>query len=318
MSMVYKPFSKKRILFFGIILIGVMALSGCVATKQKKEENSVFSIVTTVFPAYDFAKQIGGDKVDVTLLLPPGVESHSYEPTPRDMVAISECDLLITVGGESEAWLERLLSGIQDEGFEVLSMMSLVELYRETDPLKRDVAGEEEYDEHVWTSPKNAIGIVKGITKQLSGMDVQNKSSYEYNEAIYVKQLEELHESYQTTTDKAEHKVLVFGDRFPFLYMEKEYNLECFAAFPGCSGESEPSAATMASLSRIIKEKNISYVCYLELSNPRVAEALGEVTGAKTIRLHSCHNVSKEELEQGVSYLSLMQDNLLVLKEVLK
>ncbi len=312
-----------------IIFIAV-TLVGCVPSLKRGQaevQDDKISIVTTIFPPYDFAKRIGGDKVQVTMLLAPGVESHSYEPTPQDIIKISESDLFIYAGGESDAWVEGIMDSL-DKKVQTLTLMDCVETVAEEQVEGMEAEEEEthgekeseeiEYDEHVWTSPRNASLIVEKIADSFCVMDVKNEAEYRSNQKEYQKELEDLDRAYQELTDHAVRKELVFGDRFPFRYLADAYGLTYYAAFPGCSSETEPSAATIAFLSKKVKEDQIPVVLYLELSNHKIADAIAEATGVETAMLHSCHNVSKDEVEEGVTYLSLMKQNLEVLKGALQ
>ncbi len=313
-----------------LFCMAMLTLMGC-ASSIKHEKTATkdekLSIVTTIFPPYDFAKVIGEDKVEVTMLLAPGVESHSYEPTPQDIIKISESDLFIYVGGESDAWVEGIMDSI-DRKVKTLTLMDCVEAVAEEHVEGMDAGeekanglndmGEMEYDEHVWTSPRNASMIVTKITDTLCELDEDNEALYRRNQNDYQIKLQDLDRAYQDMVDHAAKKELVFGDRFPFRYLVDAYGLNYYAAFPGCSSETEPSAATIAFLSNKVKEDKIPVVLYLELSNHKIADAIAESTGVRTAMLHSCHNISKDEVEDGVSYISLMEQNLEVLKGALQ
>lgn len=322
--------NKKICIAIVLFCMAMLTLMGC-ASSIKHEKTATkdekLSIVTTIFPPYDFAKVIGEDKVEVTMLLAPGVESHSYEPTPQDIIKISESDLFIYVGGESDAWVEGIMDSI-DRKVKTLTLMDCVEAVAEEHVEGMD-AGEEkanglndmlemEYDEHVWTSPRNASMIVTKITDTLCELDEDNEALYRRNQNDYQIKLQDLDRAYQDMVDHATKKELVFGDRFPFRYLVDAYGLNYYAAFPGCSSETEPSAATIAFLSNKVKEDKIPVVLYLELSNHKIADAIAESTGVRTAMLHSCHNISKDEVEDGVSYISLMEQNLEVLKGALQ
>lgn len=321
--------NKKRKYFtIWMLLFILLSVSACGAKEinTEEEQSQGLKIVTTVFPPYDFAKQIIGDKGTITMLLSPGVESHSYEPTPKDMIAIKECDLFIYGGGESDTWVEDLLDGISNSDMQTLKMMDCVDTRVEetlegmehAESEEHGHIGKEEYDEHVWTSPKNAMKIVTAIMHKMTEIDTEHADFYIQNGQAYLSKLEELDEAYETWRGAAKEVTLVFGDRFPFLYLAKDYNLECYAAFPGCSAETEPSAATIAFLIDKVKEKNLKYVFHLELSNAKVANAIAEATGAESKMLHSCHNISADELDAGVTYIGLMEQNLDTLREAIQ
>lgn len=307
-------------------------------TLSEVQENAKLNIVTTVFPPYDFVRQIGGDYVEITMLLAPGMESHSYEPTPRDMIAVIESDLFLYTGGESDVWVDELLAGEADnvnaramidwvdaveeehiEGMQTKEAGHAAEEGAHTEGIiAEDMHVHAEYDEHVWTSPKNAAIIAEQICRELIVLDPAHETMYRQNADTYIARLMQLDGQFRETVDNAARTELVFGDRFPFRYMTEEYNLTYYAAFPGCSSETEPSAATIAFLTDKVKEDGIPLVLYLELSNHKVADIIAETAGVETAMLHSCHNITKEQLESGMTYVDLMQYNLTVLEEALQ
>lgn len=289
-------------------------------------------VVTTIFPPYDFVREIAGDDVELTMLLPPGSESHSYEPTPQDIIAIQECDLFLYGGGESDRWVERLLSAAQGGGFTALPMMDMVETVVEEElvaGMQDDGHGhayedeaenhqdEAEYDEHIWTAPANAMAIVRAITEALCGLDPDNEALFRRNAEAYLERLADLDSRYAAMVESAARTTVVFGDRFPFRYLADAYGLEYFAAFPGCSTETEASAATIAFLTDKVAGEQIPVVFTIELSNGKIADVICEGTGAKKLVLHSCHNLARDDFLAGVSYLQLMEQNLENLREAL-
>ena len=310
-----------------ILLLALSALTAC-APKDAAEAKSGISIVSTVFPSYDFARQItAGTDADVTLLLQPGEEVHSFDPTSQDIIRIQSADLFLYVGGENDTWVNGVLSGL-DKSVNTFRMMDYVTLYEEEliagmqpeeEEASADAATEEEkeWDEHVWTAPVNAIAIVKAMTAELVSIDPANAKTYQSNSDAYVKQLEALDQSFRDVVDSSARKTVVFADRFPARYFVEEFGLKYYAAFPGCSAETEPSAATVASLIDHVKSESIPVVFYIEMSNQQMANTVAEATGAKTMLFHTCHNVTKAEFESGATYLSLMQNNVLALKAAL-
>ncbi len=295
-------------------------LVGC--SSDIKKTSDKLEIISLVFPSYDFARSICGDKAEITLLLPPGSEAHTYEPTVQDIVKIQNSDLFIYVGGESDTWTDKILSSV-DTDVRTLKLMDCVtaleEEIKEGMEAEHDEAGheetdEKEYDEHVWTSPVNALKISELIKSAVCELDPDNSSIYEQNYLAYASELTSLDNDFKAFFASSQNKTLVFGDRFPLRYFEEEYGLDCYAAFPGCSSESEPSAATIAFLTDKIKSENISTVYYIEFSNHSIADNLAEETGTKTAMFHTCHNVTAQELESGATYVSLMRNNLEVLR----
>lgn len=484
--------------------------TGNVPTNTENTDTNVekLSVVSTIFPGYDFVRAVAGEHVDLKMLLPPGSESHSFEPTPQDIIAISECDVFIYVGGDSDAWVDGILDSIDTSNMKIVSMMDLVDTVQEeivegmeydhdhsheefdpehvfdcpftdwegtwksiestlesgnldayfehaaeekesdaetqknayaarwksdypeikisgdtgtfggetvtyeytgyqivetessagvwygfaaigetdkapkyiafsdhgtgADPhaeeheeeheahaeeqphfhlrygndsvealiamedwaptyflskasneeiadamLSHNHAHDEEYDEHVWTSPKNAMRITEAIADILTAKDKANAEAYQKSAEAYIAQLEALDESFREVVAGAARKTLVFGDRFPFRYFADEYGLEYYAAFSGCSTETEASAQTVAFLIDKTEAEKIPVVFQIEFSNGKIADTIAETTGAKKLMMHSCHNVSKTEFESGVTYLELMQQNVTTLKEAL-
>lgn len=312
----------KRIL--PAILSLLLLLTGCTPPMDTDE----LTIIATVFPAYDFARQIAGDTANIRMLLSPGAEAHSYEPTPKDMIDIQNCDLFIYAGGENETWVTDIISSLEIDEDKVIAMLDIVApLYEETVEGMESGHHHDEscvhhhhtegYDEHVWTSPKNAALIAKAIADKLCIIDSANASRYTLRCNDYETQLARLDADFRTLISGAARRTMVFGDRFPARYFTEEYGLDYFAAFPGCSADTEPSAATIAFLIDKVREQSIPVVFSIELSNGRLAAAVAEATGAKVLTFTSCHNLTKEEFESGATYISLMRNNLLNLQEAL-
>ena len=312
------------------LLLAVLMLACCIGcgAEEKPDSDGRISIVTTIFPQYDFARRIVGDAADVSMLLSPGAESHSYEPSPKDIIAIQNCDLFIYVGGESDTWVRDILDSMGEKAPRALTLFECVETVEEqiVEGMEHDEEAcddpnhdhdEPELDEHVWTSPKNAALITERIAAILGELDAGNGESYAKNAAAYIEELDALDSMFEETMAAAARKCIVVGDRFPFRYMADAYDIEYYAAFPGCSDQSEPSAKTVAFLTDKVAEEGIPAVFHIEFSNHKVADAIAEATGAKVLLLHSCHNVTAEELESGVSYVSLMTQNAENLKEAL-
>ena len=319
--------------------------SGQQGSDQQSGENgrseARISVVTTIFPPYDFVREIAGDRVELKMLLKPGEESHSYEPTPQDIIAIQESDVFIYTGGENDVWVEDILSSMPEGGRLTLRMIDCVDTVEEehvegmkespghdhddheeddADPYGGE-AGEDthsvhEIDEHVWTSPVNAALIVERIKEILIQADPSGEAVYEENAAAYEEELAKLDQEFRDVADHARRKLLIFGDRFPFRYFADEYGLDYYAAFPGCAGDTEPSAATMAFLIDKVKEEKVPAVLKMELSNDDIANAIAEATGTEVKVFYSCHTLSAEDFESGETYLRMMQKNVETLKEV--
>jgi len=314
----------KKNIFSRIIALIVLALSlsGCALQEDQAVDVNLsaddgLSIVTTIFPAYDFARAVAGDAAQVNMLVPAGAEIHSFEPTPADIIAISEADVIVYIGGESESWVDSVLQSIDTNSIKIVKLIDTVTPEEEElvegmgEEHKHELKTEEvEYDEHIWTSPQNAVKMVQAVSDALCNVDKDNEIIYQNNAASYIEQISQIDEAIQQIVSSAKRKVLVFGDRFPFLYFAKEFGLSYRAAFPGCSSETETSAATMAHLIDYVQTEKIPYIYYIELSNQNVAKAIAEQTRAGLLLLHSCHNVTKSDFEAGVTYVSLMRQNI--------
>jgi len=317
---------KQKILITLSVLFAVVILvSDCSKTKHKTEGKP--TIVTTIFPPYDFAREIAGDNVNIIMLLPPGSESHSFEPAPKDIVEIQNCNVFIYAGGESDAWVEKILSSMDTSKMKLIPLIKCVNaveekivegMQEEAEDNKDDKDKKPEYDEHVWTSPKNAKLIVQKISGTLCEIDSANANLYKKNTAAYRAKLDELDIKFQNTVNKGVRKTIVFADRFPFRYLADAYKLRYFAAFPGCSTETEASAATVKFLINKIKAEKIPVVFHVEFSNQKMAKTISEATGAKVLLLHAAHNVSKDDLKSGQTYLDIMTKNVSALKEALE
>lgn len=315
--------------FLCMILALLLLLSACGQSVEEDTDPDQLTVVATVYPAYDFARAVGGDLADVQLLLPPGTESHSYEPTPADILVVQDCDLFIYLGGESDTWVETILESVELRG-QTLRMVDCVPLLEEETvegmesyeeghdhdhdeaPGLGEVVG---YDEHVWTSPKNAALITRAVGDKLAELDPANADTYAANSADYAAQIEDLDREFADFFAGVEDRTMVFGDRFPLRYFAEEFNIDYYAAFPGCSTQTEPSAATIAFLTDKVREEQIPTVWYIEFSNHLVADSIAESAGVKTAMFHTCHNVSADDLAAGATYVSLMEQNLETLRE---
>lgn len=314
--------------FFALILICTLCLALCACGQQAQapETDGGVDIVATVFPAYDFARQIAGDDGNVTLLIPPGSEAHSYEPTPQDIIRIQNCDLLVCNGGESEAWLDEILGGMGNE-IPTVVMLDCVDALTEEDKdgmqvhehhdHDHDEHEDEEYDEHVWTSPVNAQLICRAISAALCQADPAHASDYTARCVDYCAELQELDADFRGVIANAKRHTLIFADRFPVRYFVEEYGLDYFAAFPGCADDAEPSARTVAFLIDRVREEQAPAVLYIEFSNQKMADIVCEDTGCEKLLFNSCHNVTADQLRGGVTYLELMRGNLETVKEAL-
>lgn len=296
------------------IILVCLICSGCTPTTEKSDK---LSIVSLSFPGFSFAQEIAGDIADIALLLPTGTEAHGYEPTPKDILKIQNADVFIYGGGDSEHWIEEVLSSL-DQSVTTLAMNEVEGLFCIAEEHEHpSFSSHIETDEHVWLSIPNSIKITQKLTEFLKEKNPENSLIFEENCENFIKKLENLDNEFRAMTENAPRKEIVVGDKFPFRYLVHEYNINYHSAFPSCSGEAEPSASKISELTDLVKKDNIPVVFYTEFSNKQVANVICESTDAKPILLHSCHNVSKTDFDAGITYYDLMKQNLNALKEAL-
>ncbi len=337
------------------VLVG--ALAGC-GKQNDTNKTDKLSIVTTIFPEYDWVREILGDKADnaeITMLLDNGVDLHSYQPTADDIVKISDCDLFIYVGGESDGWVEDALRNAANRNMKVINLLEVLgdsvkteeivegmqEEHEHEDAHAHDDAEEhehedaeehehedaeeheheEEADEHVWLSLKNAKMLVRVISKALQELDPNNKDIYAANADAYVKKLSALDADYQAAVDAASNKTILFGDRFPFRYLVDDYGLRYYAAFVGCSAETEAGFETISFLAKRVDEWKLPCVLTIEGAQHKIAETIVRNTTAKNqkvLTMDSMQSTTTQDVKNGTTYLSVMEKNLSVLKEALR
>ncbi|WP_442913683.1 metal ABC transporter substrate-binding protein [Lacrimispora sp.] len=318
--------SLKKLLFLCLAIpFAAVALLGCSRNERPSYTGeSKLKVVTTLFPYYDFTRQVAGDKVELTMVVPAGMDSHSFEPTPADVQVIREADVLICNGGALEHWLSQVLNAVDSGSMTVVTGMDQVNAVQEelVEGMEEEKhhedddghGGDIEYDEHIWTSPVNAMILVESIRDTLSEKDPENRSYYEERAKSYLEKLKKLDDEFREVTENKKRDMIVVGDKFPFRYLADEYGLSYRAAFSGCSTDTEPSARTIAYLIDKMRLEQIPVIYYLELSSHRVSEIIAEETGAEPLLFHSCHNVSRREFDSGVTYLDLMEQNVINLK----
>ena len=315
-------------------------LSGCGIAESGEEPGDgeggrKLKVAATLFPYYDFVRQVAGDQVELSLVIPAGMDSHSFEPTPKDIRIMQEADVIIANGGAMEHWVDQVVDSFDREDQTVVIMMDHVDAVEEEivegmehsdeghghvhvhedgeedGHLEEDESQYEiEYDEHIWTSPVNAMRMVDVIAETLTERDPDHGAMYQAGAAAYLEELERLDKEFREVRDSAVHDMIVMGDKFPLRYFADTYGLRYRAAFSGCSSDTEPSARTIAYLIDKVKEEGLPVIYYLELSSHRVAEIIGEETGAVPLLFHSCHNVTRRQFEEGVTYLELMEQNV--------
>lgn len=274
---------------------------------------SGLNIVCTNFPCYDFARAVAGDLAQVHMLIKPGTEVHSYEPTPADVMAIAQCDLFIYIGGESDAWVRDILATFGEDAPADLQMIKTI-AHAETE--EHDHSGHAHaYDEHIWTSPMNAIEMVSHISEALAQLDAPNAAAYTASAESYISEIRNIDAQIREIVNSAARHEMIFADRFPFIHFANEYGLSYMAAFPTCSAEGEPSAKTIADLIMKITREKIPVVYTIEMSNGKVANTLCEETGVKALTFHSAQTLTEADFAAGESYVSLMQKNIEALRE---
>ena len=300
----------KKIGFYILLIAALLSLFGC---GTEREEADV-SIVCTAFPQYDFARRITeGTDASLTMLIKPGSEAHSYEPTPNDRIKIDECDLFIGIGGTSEAWAETVLASGEGK-MKVLNITDSVELL---DTADHDGHGHSEKDEHVWTSPENAIKITQDVCDVLCGISPENAEIYRANTEKYISELDALAADFDALAQSAKTKTVVFGDRNPFAYLAHDMGLTIHSPFSGCNEQTEASAGEIADIIDLVRTENVKYIFKVSLSNEKIASSIAQETGAGILTLHSCHTLSSEDFNDGVTYIDLMRKNLEAMEEAL-
>ena len=320
---------KKYIILLAMACMLVFSMTACVTNKDKKDDGK-FQIVTTIFPEYDWVRELtkGNDNVEITLLLDNGVDLHSYQPTADDIIKVSDCDMFIYVGGESDEWVEDALANKTNKDMVVINLLDVLGENVKEEEIVEGMEGEEEdeeeegpeYDEHVWLSVKSSSIICSKIAEELEKADPDNKSIYEANAKEYIAKLDELDNKYQDVVSGAKYDTVLFGDRFPFRYLVDDYNLDYFAAFVGCSAESEASFETITFLSDKVDELGLKSILQIETSDGKIANTIKDNTKSKDqqiLTMDSMQSVTADELQSSVTYISVMESNLEVLKSAL-
>lgn len=323
----------KRITSAFLAAAMIMSLAACGDQGSSKKDGKV-SIVCTVFPGYDWAKNITADveNVDINYLLENGADLHSYQPTAEDILAISDCDMFIYAGGESDKWVDDALENKRNKDMKIINMLDVVGDNAKVEEVKEGMQAEEEeeeehgegdekeYDEHTWLSVDNARLICKRIADDLCKTDEDNKEKYEKNLKSYLGELDALDNEFKELANDAKQKTLIFGDRFPFRYFTDEYGFDYYAAFVGCSAETEASFETIAFLAKKVDELGAENIFVLENSDEKLASSIIDNTGsksAKILTLYSLQSVTKEQLDSEHTYITLMKKNMNTLRSAL-
>ena len=316
-------------------MISLMILLGCSACGEKSgnetEKDHPLRITAAIFPAGDWTKNILGENpagAELTLLLDNGVDLHSYQPSVEDILTISTSDLFIYVGGESDQWVTDVLKQAKNPELHVVRMLDAIGEAAREEELKDGMqsgtdeeAGKSEYDEHVWLSLRNASVICEAIASELAALDPSHAAVYQTNVRSYREKLEELDEAYRQTVSESPLKTLLFGDRFPFRYLTEDYGLDYYAAFSGCSAETEASFETVTFLAQKCTELSLPAVLTIDGTDQKIAETIVRNTRGITpqiLTLDSMQSVSSKDIENGTAYLSVMEKDLEVLKQALQ
>ena len=320
---------KKILALLLALWIPAAVLSGCAPQDDSAASNKL-NIVTTIFPAYDWVREILGaetDRAEITMLLDSGVDLHSYQPTVDDIVKISDCDLFLYVGGESDGWVDDALKNAPNKDRKVIRLLDVLgdsakaeETVAGMQEEEHDHGEEAEYDEHIWLSLKNAQVLVAAISEALQESDPARKDTYAANAAAYAEKLSALDGEYRAAVDSGKYKTLLFGDRFPFRYLADDYGLDYYAAFPGCSAETEASFETVSFLAGKMDALGLPCVLTIEGTQHKIAETIVQNTAQKNqqvLTMDSMQAVTANDAASGVSYLSIMEKNLSVLKKAL-
>lgn len=316
--------AKKMVCFIVLCSLLCITFTGCSSVVDTKKKDGRLKVVATVFAEYDFLRHIAGDKINLSMLMLPGADLHAFDPTPKDVASVQSADLFVTIGGESDAWSEKIMESVDNKNLQTIKLMDCVSNVVEeevVEGMETEEEGQEdkekEFDEHVWTSPKNAIQIVEHLRDKLCKMDAKNAKTYQKNAASYIEKLQDLDAQFTDVVQNAKRKEIIVADRFPFRYFADAYGLTYYAAYPGCSTQTGASAETISFLIDKVKEDHIPVVFHMELSSDKMADTICKETGAKKAQLNAVHNVSKTDFDKGRGYLELMQDNVFVLKEAL-
>lgn len=321
--------SKKIIWIILVIMIFVGVIIG-LSVSSKSKNNTVsdrekIKVTASNFASYDFLRAIIGNNEDInlTFLLGPGRDSHSYDPTAQDLITIQNSDLFVYVGGEMESWSDKVLDSLDNTNMKIICISDDVETIaeQEVDGAETEEEHDEEgFDEHIWTSPKNAIAMVNLLEKEMEELDPKNVSSYQENAENYIAKIKEVDSQIQNIVDNKKRSRLVFGDKMPMQYFINYYDLEVSAAFSGCSTETEPSSKTIAYLVNKAKEEKIPVIIYIEMNTGKVAQTIAKEVGndCKPMQIQTLHNITKDDFEAGETWVSLMKRNLDVLKAALQ
>lgn len=303
---------KSKIIIVAVLILSLLLVCSC--TEKSIYEDGKLTIVTTIFPQYDFARKIAGDKAQVIKLLPDGAESHTYDPSIKGMTQITGADIFIYTGKQMEAWAQGILENSDTENLQVVDLSQGITLLDGIIDTENHLEDHKEhfhdFDAHIWTSPENAIKMADKICDALCIADSENSDYYKNNVQALKTELEELSGEMSKISEAYDGRTLYFGGRFAFRYLFEEYGISFRSVYSGCGEESEPSIRTISEMVAEMKENGTEYIFYEEMSQGKVAKSIAEETGATLLLLHSCHNISLSEAENGEDYISIMKQNI--------
>lgn len=318
------------IILCAVLVVGALTLVSCSKSGENTKTNEgKIKVVTTIFPIYDWVNSVAGENADITMLIDSGTDLHSFQPTADDIISISNADLFIYVGGESDGWAEDAVKNSTNPNLKAINLLEALGDKAKEEELKEGMQGEEEededeeeaeYDEHIWLSLKNACVLVDTITSALCDIDSANSESYKANSASYISELDALDKEYEAAVSAASNKTLLFGDRFPFRYLTEDYSIDYYAAFIGCSAETEASFETVSFLAKKVDELNLKYVIALEGTDHKLAQTIIDNTkekNAEIITFNSMQSITANDIDNNISYIGIMRDNLTSLKTAL-
>lgn len=312
---------KKIFIFILSVIIILSAFTSCTAPDETSD-NGKINVVTTIFPVYDWTKNVAGENCNIIYLDESGTDMHSFEPTAKNILSITNADIFIHVGGVSDEWVENALSVSENTSLITLTLADITGMIEEEiiDGMEHEHESDHDLlqnDEHIWLSLKKAQTAVSAIADTLASADTANADKYRLNAENYNKKLSDLDKRYTDCINNAKRKTLLFADRFPFRYLTEDYGLEYFAAFPGCSAESEASFETMTFLIEKTRELSLPCIITIENSDSKIADTISNETDTKILSLNSCQSVTKADIDNGITYISAMEKNLQIITEAL-
>ncbi len=301
-----------RINIFVLMLLLLLGITACEKKDVKERgEAKKLTIVTSLFPVYDFAREIAKDKAAITMLLPPGIEPHSFDPKPADIVTLNKADIFIYTNKYMEPWTDDILRGVSNQDLITIDSSKGIKLTTGSDGHTHDKKHKHgKYDPHIWLDFSNALIMIDNILDGMIKKDPQNADFYQNNAVNYKKRISELDEKFKKSLAACEKKIFVSGGHFSFDYLARRYGLRYISAFESFSPDAEPSPAQLAKIIRIIKQHGLRHIFYEELITPRIAKTILGETGGELLLLHAAHNISKNELASGETFISLMGKNL--------